>query len=152
MKYQDVQWEHGMKPEERKDDILMLTEAWSKERATYPHWYIPPYEVCTELSNKTSEVGLLQCYTGIDIDTMFAFCYELVWRYEKSMNSYSDYEVRNIHQIWNAYGESLAMWDKEELSDKRGSCSQNGLTLVWRCFVNIGKQAWIRNGIWSMIC
>lgn len=120
LKYQDVQWEHGTKLRECKDDILMLTEAWSKERAAYPHWYIPPYEVCTELSSKTSEVGLLQCHTGIDIDTMFAFCYELVWSYEKSMNSYSDYEVRNIHQIWKAYGESLATWDKEELSSERG--------------------------------
>lgn len=120
LKYQDVRWKHGMKPEERKDDILMLTEAWSKERATYPNWYIPPYEVCAELSSKTSEVGLLQCRTEIDVDTMFAFCYELVWRYEKSMNSYSDYEVRNIYKVWKSYGESLATWDKEEHSDKRG--------------------------------
>ena len=112
--YQNVHWEHGMNPEEREADIRKLTEAWSRERLAYPNWYIPPCEVCIELANKTSEVGLLQCHTAIDIDTMFAFCYELVWRYEKSMSGYLDYEVRNIYQIWDSYGKRFAAWNKED--------------------------------------
>lgn len=112
--YQNVHWEHGMNPEEREADIRKLTEAWSRERLAYPNWYIPPCEVCIELANKTSEVGLLQCHTAIDIDTMFAFCYELVWRYEKSMSGYLDYEMRNIYQIWDSYGKRFAAWNKED--------------------------------------
>ena len=96
-------------------DIRTLTEAWSKELATYPHWYVPPYEVCEELASKTSEVGLLQCHAEVDSDMMFDFCYELVWRYEKSMNDYSDYEVRNIRQIWENYAQNFKNPGKEEL-------------------------------------
>ena len=114
--FQDIRWEPGTKPRERENDVRTLTEAWSKERAAYPNWYVPPYEVCEELSSKTSEVGLLQCHTEIDGDTMFDFCYELVWRYEKSMNAYLDYEVRNIRQIWENYAQNFKNSGKEELS------------------------------------
>lgn len=100
-------------------DIRTLTEAWSKELATYPHWYVPPYEVCEELASKTSEVGLLQCHAEVDSDMMFDFCYELVWRYEKSMNDYSDYEVRNIRQIWENYAQNFKNPGKEELAVAR---------------------------------
>lgn len=87
----------------RKKDIIKLIDVWSKERKEYPGWYIPPVWKCKELDHKTRESGLLQSHSFVDIDIMFDFCYEFVWRCETSMHIYSSYERNNIRNIWDLY-------------------------------------------------
>lgn len=88
--------------EKRGEEIGKLTVMWAGEREKYPGWYIPPYEVCQELSVYTNETGLLQSEEFVETDKMFAFVYELVWRYETGMHCYSSYEIKHIYAIWNA--------------------------------------------------
>ncbi len=89
--------------EKRGEEISKLIAIWAGEREKYPGWYIPPYEVCQELGVYTNETGLLQSEEFVAADKMFAFVYELVWRYETCMHCYSSYEIHNIYKIWNAY-------------------------------------------------
>lgn len=114
--YPDVEWEPGM-TKQRRDDIVKLVQLWSKERGQYPLWYIPPYAKCVELERKTTEVGLLQCYASVELETLLAFCYELVWRYEICMHMYSEYENKYIHIIWNTFGEEIKGWGQKSLDD-----------------------------------
>ena len=88
--------------EKRGEEIGKLIAIWADEREKYPGWYIPPYEVCQELSVYTNETGLLQSEEFVETDKMFAFVYELVWRYETGMHCYSFYEIKHIYTIWNA--------------------------------------------------
>ena len=99
--------------EEREKDIGQLTEAWMRERNAYPGWYIIPYHVCAELDSKTREEGLLQSHTFVDLRKMLLFAYELVWRYEKCMHLYSDYEIYHLSIIWDNYAQEIKNWSRE---------------------------------------
>lgn len=98
--------------EKRGEEIGKLTAIWADERGKYPGWYIPPYEVCQELSVYTNETGLLQSEEFVETDKMFAFVYELVWRYETGMHCYSFYEIKHIYTIWNALEDKDACIEK----------------------------------------
>ena len=98
--------------EKRGEEISKLTTIWADERGKYPGWYIPPYEVCQELSVYTNETGLLQSEEFVETDKMFAFVYELVWRYETGMHCYSFYEIKHIYTIWNALEDKDACIEK----------------------------------------
>lgn len=100
----------------RRNDVIKLIDTWGKERSEYPGWYILPTVKCGELDIKTREFGLLQSYSVVDIDTMFDFCYEFVWRCEKCMHMYSKYEIDSIQTIWNLYYGKTN--DKKALDEK----------------------------------
>ena len=89
--------------EEREGEICKLTEIWEQERKNYPGWYILPYSICQELNIYSRENGLLQSAAYVETQKMFAFAYELVWRYETCMHNYSSYEIHHIYKIWQEY-------------------------------------------------
>lgn len=98
---------------ERRAEILKLTEMWARERDAYPGWYIPPYAVCRELNVHSRDNGLLQSEEFVENSELFAFVYELVWRYEMCMHHYSSYEIQHIYRIWREYdehGENVVKW------------------------------------------
>ncbi|MGN0355171.1 MAG: hypothetical protein ACI4EI_08870 [Muricoprocola sp.] len=103
--------------EEWKKEICELTQLWEKEREQYPGWYILPYAVSEKLSIYTSENGLLQQHTVMDLHTMFAFVYEFVWRMETCMDFYSPYDIYHIHEIWKKYMAEIDSWQKGAYSE-----------------------------------
>lgn len=104
--------------EERQEEICNLITVWGQEREDEPGWYILPYKVCEELSHKTQEWGLLQSHTWIDQRTMLLYAYELVWRYEKCLHFYYEYEVHHIVKIWeNFYSLIIEKCNQEVLSE-----------------------------------
>lgn len=89
--------------EERKGEILYITDLWKRERESYPDWYIPPYHICYELSSNSVVYGLLQVDKNISTEDLLELTYELVWRYETGMKLYESYEQKQIRVIWNDY-------------------------------------------------
>lgn len=89
--------------EERKKEILYITDLWKNERESYPDWYIPPYHICFELKWSFEENLLLQPTEEISIEELLEFAYELVWRYETGMKLYESYERLRLRAIWDDY-------------------------------------------------
>lgn len=89
--------------EERKKEILYITDLWKNERESYPDWYIPPYHICFELKWSFEENLLLQPTEEISIEELLEFAYELVWRYETGMKLYESYERLRLRAIWDGY-------------------------------------------------
>lgn len=89
--------------EERKKEILYVTDLWKNERENYPDWYIPPYHICCELKWSFEENQLLQPSKEISLEELLEFAYELVWRYETGMKLYESYERLRLRAIWGDY-------------------------------------------------
>lgn len=89
--------------EERKKEILYVTDLWKNERENYPDWYIPPYHICCELKWSFEENQLLQPSKEISLEELLEFAYELVWRYETGMKLYESYERLRLRAIWDDY-------------------------------------------------
>lgn len=107
--------------EERKKEILYITNLWKNERESYPNWYIPPYHICYELKWSFEENQFLQPAEGISIEELLEFAYELVWRYETGMKLYESYEQRRIRTIWDGYQANVDDFIKqmEQMKDKQ---------------------------------
>lgn len=103
---------------EQETEIGSLIEAWSKEREDYPGWYILPWKECEKLSSNTSVTGLLQSHKWMDGRTMLLFVFELVWRYEKCLHPYNQYEWSCIDTVWENYAAVISE-QCESKSDRR---------------------------------
>lgn len=96
--------------DQKKTEILLLTEKWKCERQQYPNWYILPPDKREELKMKTHGEEFLQLKDLVSAEEMFAFSYELVWRYETGLMPYGQYVQNHVRRIW----EELSVCGEEQ--------------------------------------
>lgn len=88
--------------EKRQENMRALTVQWREERIHYPNWFILPAKMRDKVRMYNQGEELLQCEDILPLSEQLEYGYELFWRYETAMLSYSPFMQHHMYRIWHS--------------------------------------------------
>ena len=101
-----------------REKMLHLTDLWKKEREAVPGWYIIPENKREVLRLYTRGSELIYQEENISFTELFAFTYELIWRYEASFMTYPAFMQKRLQEIWEQAGKTEHFLETKEIRGK----------------------------------